>query len=196
MLYSTPEPVQASMPNMATRAPHMVVLTTMESAGPSPLIDILDNRALQRWDITEGRDGIPVTLALQLIDLDNRGEAISGAEVYLCHGNAKDAEAKTAATPLRGVQYTNAAGRVTFRTLYPDNTPGQHGLHVQMLLPSTVPSSRTVSSASTQLRFPQDYHEPLRGKQQAPAYDTLSVDGNSRAGFFASIVIGITSAEA
>lgn len=196
MLFTTPEPVQASMYTAAANAPPMVVLTAMESAGPSPLLEILNNLALQRWDITEGRPGVPVTLAMQLIDLDNHGSAISGAEVYLRHSSSDDAAAE-AASALQGVQFTTAAGKVTFKTLYPGSNPARQQLHMQVLLPNTVPSSRTLTSASTQLRFPPAAGEtPLAYRCLAPACETLSVSGDAHAGFFASIVIGITCAEA
>lgn len=190
MLFSVPEPVQARTLTPAN-APHMVVLAASESAGPHPLLEILDNQALQRWDITEGRDGVPVTLSMQLIDLDNQGSAICGAEVYLRHGG--DTSAANVRPALQGVQCTNGAGRVTFKTLYPGSAPGQQKLQMQVLLPNTVPSSRTITSASTQLRFPQDRYEPLWALQRAPAHETLSMNGSVRAGFFASILIGITT---
>ena len=196
MLFTTPEPVQASMYTAATNAaptPPMVVLTATESAGPSSLLNILDDRALQRWDITEGRKGIPVTLAMQLIDLDNHGTAISGAEVYLRHSSSDDAAEATSV--LQGVQCTTAAGKVTFKTLYPGSDPTQQQLHMQVLLPNTVPSSRTLTSASTQLHFPPAAGEATQIHLLAPASETLSMSGDAHAGFFASIVIGITSIE-
>lgn len=196
MLFTTPEPVQASMYTAAantTPTPPMVVLTATESAGPSSLLDILDDRALQRWDITEGRKGIPVTLAMQLIDLDNHGTAIGGAEVYLRHGSSDDAA--EAASALQGVQCTTAAGKVTFKTLHPGSNPAQQQLHMQVLLPNTVPSSRTLTSASTQLHFPPAAGEAPQIYHLAPASETLSMSGDAHAGFVASIVIGITSVE-
>lgn len=199
MLFTTPEPVQASMYTAAANAAHrtpLVVLTATESAGPSSLLDILDNQALQRWDITEGRKGIPVTLALQLIDLDNQGRAISGAEVYLRHGSSSDDAATEAASTLQGVQCTTSGGKVTFKTLYPGSNPAQQHLHMQLLLPNTVPSSRTLTSASTQLRFPQAASEPAQPYRLVPAGETLSVSGDDHVGFVASIVIGITRVEA
>jgi len=194
MPFTTQEPVQASMYTAAANTPPMVVLTATESAGPSSLLDILNDHALQRWDITEGRRGIPITLAMQLIDLDNHGRAISGAEVYVRHGSGDDpAEASSA---LQGVQCTTAAGKVTFKTLYPDSNPARQQLHMQVLLPNTVPSSRTLTSASTQLHFPPTACEQPLSYRLVPGCETLSVSGDTHVGFVASVVIGITSVEA
>jgi protocatechuate 3,4-dioxygenase beta subunit len=199
MLFATPEPVRPSIQTVAGMPPHIYVVTATETTGPDPLLDFLDDRTLQRWDITEGRVGIPVTLAMQLVDMDNQGAAISGAEVYLRHGASEDSAALPQAIgALQGVQYTSRAGKVTFKTLYPGNHPGPRAhLQMQVLLPNLVPSSRTMVSACAELRFP---HSPVQGERLPffplqPACGTLAMRGDIGAGLYAHIVIGITSAE-
>jgi hypothetical protein len=195
--------------------PHgMYVLGTTETAGPYGLHALLTAAALQRHDITEGHAGIPLMLALQLVDYDNQCAPLHGAEVGIWHCNAQGiyADAEAGETFLRGVQYTNHAGCVAFKTILPGSHPMQQArIHVQITLPSEVPSSRTVSTASGQLCFPHTVRiaacshptlyrpEPHAGAS-TPRWEAtersamLAIGGDVRTGYRASSVIGVTSA--
>ncbi|WP_394787547.1 hypothetical protein [Rhodoferax sp.] len=199
------------------------VVSTVETTEPSPLA-LAGSHRLRRRDITEGKAGIPVMLTLQLVDYENRCAAINGAEVYVWHCDAEGIYSGDHSGPyvtadeesfLRGVQFSNSAGLVSFKTILPGCYQCQlEHIHVQVLLPSNVPSSRTVLTASAQLYFPYAvttaaysnsmlYRPTLNSDRPTQAVaalplpstgnDTLSVSGNASSGYAASMVIGISS---
>ncbi|KMS54211.1 intradiol ring-cleavage dioxygenase [Novosphingobium barchaimii LL02] len=68
--------------------------------------------------------GVPLELKLQLVDVTNGCAAISGAAIYVWHCDAYGryslySSGVTAESYLRGVQVTDAEGKVTFTTIYP-----------------------------------------------------------------------------
>lgn len=87
------------------------------------------DRGLTRADIAEGREGVPLDLVLQVVDAACAPLAGSRVDVWHCdaagnysgfEGQGSDASLDRAGeTFLRGTQGTDAAGLVTFRTIYP-----------------------------------------------------------------------------
>jgi protocatechuate 3,4-dioxygenase beta subunit len=91
------------------------------------------DRARVRGDITEGKPGVPLRLALRVTDADPSCTPIAKAVVDVWHcdalgiysGYAGAAVAPTHVQPvddktfLRGTQPTDAAGDAQFRTIYP-----------------------------------------------------------------------------
>jgi protocatechuate 3,4-dioxygenase beta subunit len=140
------------------------VITATETSGPFPLRSVLGNPALVRQDITEGKAGIPLTLALKIVDHDKACAALSGAAVYIWHCDANGEYSGYSArengthareTFLRGVQLTDADGQVTFTTIFPGwYMPRLTHIHVQIFVAGSVLSPGTVAAATTQLCFP------------------------------------------
>jgi protocatechuate 3,4-dioxygenase beta subunit len=95
-------------------------LTPEETAGPFWFDPHLDRR-----DIREGRPGVPLTLALTLVDTDCK--PIEGARIDIWHcdkdglySGYEQPEGDTSGeTFLRGSQVTDARGVATFTTIYP-----------------------------------------------------------------------------
>ena len=79
---------------------------------------------LVRQDITEGLPGIPLHLAIRVLDVDACTPLV-GAEVDLWHTNADGDYSNFASkgtqgeTWMRGVQFTDMDGIARFRTIYP-----------------------------------------------------------------------------
>jgi len=85
---------------------------------------------LVRTDITEGQEGVPLRLELQVVDA-NSCQPIPGAVVDIWHANAlgvysgvvpagpNSTAPSTSGTFLRGVQNTDSNGIATFLTIYP-----------------------------------------------------------------------------
>jgi protocatechuate 3,4-dioxygenase beta subunit len=129
-----------------------------ETAGPFPdTKGMIDDPAFHRSDIREGRAGVALTLTLTIVDIGNGCAPISGAQVEIWHcdpdgiyseyANAMNAGSATT-TYLRGVQVTDAAGTVTFKTIYPGwYSPRATHIHVQVY-------SGTVLKKTTQIGFP------------------------------------------
>lgn len=101
------------------------VLTPEQAEGPF-YIDL----ARVRHDITEDRPGVPLALALTVLDAETC-EPIGDAAVDIWHCDAlgaysgETAEGSAGATYLRGIQLTDGNGVARFATIYPGQYPGR-----------------------------------------------------------------------
>jgi protocatechuate 3,4-dioxygenase beta subunit len=114
--------------------PGSCVLIPQETVGPYPLFnDIASAAAYQREDITEGKTGVPLSLTLDIVNVNRSCEPILTAMVYVWHcdkdgyysGYNQMGADMRGQTFLRGVQTTDTNGRVTFKTIYPGWYPGR-----------------------------------------------------------------------
>jgi len=105
------------------------VLTPRSTEGP-----FYFDPGLLRADVTEGRPGAPLELALQVVEA--RGCApLPGALVEIWHADAfgaysgyagqNDGRSTRSETFLRGAQFADGDGRVRFRTIWPGWYPGR-----------------------------------------------------------------------
>lgn len=193
-------------------------LTPQETPGPYPLRGILDNPNMVRRDITEGRPGLPLTLALKLVDVNTACAPLASAAVYIWHcdkdgvysGYQQPGHDARGQTFLRGVQLTNARGMVRFSTVYPGWYAGRvTHIHFQVY-PNA--DTGTTATATSQLAFPPDvtqavYASPLyaaRGQNASVAdfsHDSVFSDGvglqlarmkgSVEAGFAAKLLVGV-----
>ena len=134
------------------------VTTPEETAGPYPdKIGMMTNAAYFRQDITEGKSGIPLTLALKVVNTKNSCSPVSGAnvEIWQCDATGNYSEYAqpsfngTGQTFLRGVQTTDANGQVTFKTIYPGWYSGRAThIHVQVFM-------NGLAVKTTQIAFPE-----------------------------------------
>jgi protocatechuate 3,4-dioxygenase beta subunit len=140
----------------ATQPPGACVLTPQAMEGPY----YFDPKFV-RADITEGRPGAPLDLALRIIE-QGPCTPIANARVDIWHadaggiysgyaGQGDDGQVSAKGeTHLRGTQMTDADGRVTFRSIYPGWYPGRTPhIHVKVFLDTT-----TVLTG--QIYFPDD----------------------------------------
>lgn len=101
------------------------VLTPEQDEGPF-YIDL----ARVRRDIVEDRPGVPLALALTVVDA-NTCEPIRDAAVDVWHCDAlgvysgEPTEGSAGTTYLRGIQLTDASGEAEFATIYPGQYPGR-----------------------------------------------------------------------
>lgn len=101
------------------------VLTPGQEEGPF-YIDL----AQVRQDIVENRPGVPLTLALTVVD-SNTCEPIRDAAVDIWHCDAlgvysgEPTEGSEGETYLRGIQLTDGNGLAEFATIYPGQYPGR-----------------------------------------------------------------------
>ncbi|MDP4025478.1 intradiol ring-cleavage dioxygenase [Methylobacterium sp. NEAU 140] len=155
---------------------------------------------LVRSDIREGRPGVPLRLALRVIEA-GRCAPVAGARVDVWHcdaqglysgypGQGETGADTTGQTFLRGSQTTDAAGRAGFDTIYPGWYPGRAThVHVKVFL-----DARTMLTG--QIYFPDALSEFLYAR--VPAYggravertiinanDGLAADDPDRRGFCA-----------
>jgi protocatechuate 3,4-dioxygenase beta subunit len=101
------------------------VLTPEQDEGPF-YVDL----ARVRRDIVEDRAGVPLVLALTVVDA-NSCEPIRDAAVDVWHCDAlgvysgEPTEGSAGTTYLRGIQLTDANGQAEFATVYPGQYPGR-----------------------------------------------------------------------
>jgi protocatechuate 3,4-dioxygenase beta subunit len=131
------------------------VISPTEKRGPYPgTAGMINNAAFFRRDITDGRSGLPLTLALTVVDVNNACAAVSGVQVeaWQCDAGGTSSEygAGAGQTFLRGVQTTDANGQVTFTTIYPGWYAGRAThIHVDVYRSGAIVKS-------TQIAFPED----------------------------------------
>lgn len=116
---------------------------------------------LERSDISEGRPGIPLSLDLEIVDVRNRS-ALSGVRIDIWHADAAgcysgfqgQGDERAISTVdqryLRGTQFSDAAGRAGFTTIYPGWYAGRTAhIHFKVFIDDKVVSLG-------QIHFPED----------------------------------------
>jgi protocatechuate 3,4-dioxygenase beta subunit len=155
---------------------------------------------LVRADITEGKQGAPLKLALQVVEAKDC-TAIKDARVDIWHadglgaysGFARQATGSTKGqTFLRGTQFTNGDGQTSFATIYPGWYPGRTPhIHFKVFLDGG-------KVLTGQLYFPDPvtdrvYAELLPYRERKGERDTLnSSDGIFRNEGGAQTVVNLT----
>ena len=101
-------------------------LIPTETAGPFPL-DLTENTNFFRQDITEGKEGVPLKVRLKIIG-DQNCLPLANVRVNIWHCS-KDGvysgysvannQGQAGLTYLRGYQFTDANGEVSFTTIFP-----------------------------------------------------------------------------
>jgi protocatechuate 3,4-dioxygenase beta subunit len=124
-------------------------VTPNETAGPYPSLG-----DFVRSDIREGRPGLPLTLSIVAVNTSSACAPIAGAqvEIWQCDadGNYSQYGTERSETYLRGIQTTDAGGRVTFTTIYPGWYQGRAThIHVEV-------SQNGRAIKTTQIAFPED----------------------------------------
>src|SRR5262245_12176234 len=124
-----------------------------ETEGPYPdRTGMIDNPAFYRQDITEGKPGTPLTLALTVVSVANGCAPVPNAtvEVWHCDHTGGYSEYTTSGTAMRGLQRTDANGKATFTTVYPGWYQGRAThIHLEVFVNGS-------SVKTTQMAFPED----------------------------------------
>jgi protocatechuate 3,4-dioxygenase beta subunit len=152
-------------------------VTPTETVGPYPsLVDMF------RSDIREGKAGATLNLTVKVVNASNACAPVAGANVEIWHvdaaGNYSQYGTQTAATFLRGIQTTNAAGEVTFLTIFPGWYQGRAThIHLEVTIGG-------VSRKVTQIAFPESVNDVVH-RSGVYASRGTNPTTNSRDGIFA-----------
>ncbi len=206
-------------PSSAASSVGSCTVIPTETIGPFPLSTLLNNSLVLREAISEDKTGVPLTVKLKLVDINNKCAPVSGY-VYIWHcdkdglysGYSESNNAGQAGkTYCRGVQYTDTNGVATFTTIYPGWYAGRiTHIHFQIFL--TDYSSTAKSTAISQMAFPADitkavYNSTLYTKGQNTSVTSFSADnvfsdgvtyqlatmtGSVDAGYTAELVVGLS----
>jgi protocatechuate 3,4-dioxygenase beta subunit len=109
-----------------------------ETEGPYPdRTGMINNATYYRQDITEGKPGTPLTLALTVVNVASGCTPVANAtiEVWHCDHQGGYSEYTTSGTAMRGLQRTDANGKATFTTIYPGWYQGRAThIHLEVLV--------------------------------------------------------------
>jgi len=104
--------------------------------------------------------GVPVTLALTVVNAASSCADLAGYAVYVWHCSREGVYSLYGATDqnwLRGVQETDAGGVATFTTVFPGCYSGRMPhIHIEVYRSTTTATSYTNKLKTTQLAFPVD----------------------------------------
>lgn len=192
------------------------VLIPEETEGPYPL-DLSGNEEFFRVDITEGRPGVPLSLALALVDVNSGCTPIEGArvDIWQCDADGvysgyrqQGSTDTTGETFLRGIQLTDTDGLAAFETIYPGWYPGRiTHVHFQVFLGNGL-------AATSQIAFPEDITAavyavaPYAAKgpntsvrsfaednvfSDGTQYQMATIDGSTSDGYHATLLVGVAA---
>jgi protocatechuate 3,4-dioxygenase beta subunit len=189
--------------------------TPAEEEGPY-YWDLSANSAIYRTDITEGKEGIPLSLTLTIVNSSNDCAVVPNARVDIWHCD-KDGyyseydetgylgtEVLTGKTFLRGIQITDSNGQVKFTTIYPGWYSGRvTHIHLEIFVSSTLklttqvafPDSLTAEIYKTSLYSPHGENTLTNETDHvfADSYETelLSISGDTTNGYAATFKVGV-----
>ncbi|MFC5289535.1 3,4-dioxygenase subunit beta [Actinokineospora guangxiensis] len=206
-----------------------------ETAGPYPGDgsngpDVLEQSGVVRRDIRTSfgdasgtAEGVALTLTLTVTDLA-AGTAFAGAAVYVWHctregGYSLYSEGIESENYLRGVQVADAAGRVTFTTVFPGCYDGRWPhIHFEVYPDESSITDSANAIATSQVALPQEtcaqvYAEPgyessvsnlarvsLDGDNvfgdDGGALQLATMTGDPAAGFTATLAVGVDTTTA
>ena len=184
-------------------------VTPSETLGPYPsLTDMI------RSDIREDRTGTPLTLTLTVNNTNNACGPLAGAtvDIWQCDAEGRYSQYSQggfdgrASTFLRGMQTTDASGRVTFTTVYPGWYQGRAThIHIEVLV-----NGRSVKV--TQIGFPESVNADVyrsgvyasRGLNPTSntgdmifadsiAQETATISGSAGSGYNATFTINVAA---
>jgi protocatechuate 3,4-dioxygenase beta subunit len=146
---ATTATTSATTPSAPVTSTAACVVSPSETIGPYPsLADFV------RSDIRESKPGLPLTLTITVVNTNSSCAPVSGAvvDIWQCDadGNYSQYGSERTLTYLRGLQTTDASGRVTFVTIYPGWYQGRAThIHVEVTVNGR-------SAKVTQIAFPED----------------------------------------
>jgi protocatechuate 3,4-dioxygenase beta subunit len=125
-----------------TNATGACAVTPTETIGPYPSLT-----NFIRSDIREGKSGLPLTLVITVVNANNSCSPVANAavDIWQCDAQGQYSEYAqpgyngTGQTFLRGIQTTDASGRVTFTTVFPGWYQGRAThIHVEVKIGGAV----------------------------------------------------------
>ena len=201
-----------------------------ETAGPYPGdgsngLNVLTQNGVVRSDIrssfgsaTGVAGGVPTTIKFTVVDTSNGGKPLAGAAVYTWHCDREGrysgySQGVTNENYLRGVQESDADGRLTFTSIFPAAYSGRWP-HIHF---EVYPSVAEATSAGTQLATSQialtedvsdtvyatdGYSQSVRNMQQVSLstdmvfrdgaeLETPAVTGSVNDGYVVSLKVGV-----
>ena len=197
--------VTTSTPATGTSA--TCAVSPSETAGPYPsLTDLF------RSDIREGRSGLPLTLTITVVNVNNGCGPVAGAnvEIWQCDAEGHYSQYSQpgyngqSETFLRGIQTTDSSGRVTFTTIYPGWYMGRAThIHVEVTMNGSsvkvtqiaLPENITAAIYATGVYAPKGQNPTTNAGDNifadSLASELAAVTGDTTSGLAATFTTGI-----
>lgn len=198
---TTPSTTTTTTPATSAAA---CVVTPSETAGPFPSITLP-----VRSDVREDRTGLPLTLAITVVNAGAGCAPVTNASVEIWHcdaaGNYSEYGNLTSSTWLRGIQPVDGSGVARFTTIYPGWYAGRAThIHIEVFV-----NNRSVKTS--QIAFPEEINSAVyatgvyASKGQNPTKNTndgifadgvtselATLTGSASSGYSATFQVGIT----
>jgi len=196
------------------------IVSPEEVEGPYPYPGGEITNPLQRTDITDGQQGLALSLLFTVVNANSNCAIVSNARVDIWHCN-KDGyysgyanqsgilgtQSYTGQTWLRGYQLTDASGNAQFTTIYPGWYSGR-ATHIhyevfvnnvlkktgQITFPETISDAVHVSGlyASHGINTTRNTADNIFGNSATDlANETVALTGNTSNGYSGSYTIGL-----
>lgn len=139
---TTPTATTGTTTTGGSNASGACAVTPTETLGPYPSLT-----NFVRSDIREGKSGLPLALTITVVSSNNSCGPVAGAavDIWQCDAQGNYSEYAqpgyngTGQTFLRGIQTTDASGRVTFTTVFPGWYQGRAThIHVEVKVNNSV----------------------------------------------------------
>jgi protocatechuate 3,4-dioxygenase beta subunit len=187
-----------------TPATAACVVTPSETAGPFPSLTLP-----VRSDVREDRAGLPLNLAVTVVNAAANCAPVTNASVEIWHcdaaGNYSEYGNLASSTWLRGIQPVDGSGVARFTTIYPGWYAGRAThIHIEVFV-----DNRSVKTS--QICFPEEINSAVyaggvyAAKGQNPTKNSndgifrdgftselATMSGNSTSGYDAAFQVGIT----
>jgi protocatechuate 3,4-dioxygenase beta subunit len=155
----------APFPTGTTAGTGQVTLTPAVTQGP--YFQDFSDTALNRSNVTEGQQGVSLTLTFHVYQVSGTTVTpLSGARVDIWSANAfgvysdETVQGTAGQTFLRGYQFTDATGTVTFQTIIPGWYPGRTP-HIHFMVRTASSSGTLTNRVTSQLFFDQSFINSL-----------------------------------
>ncbi|MFK4791306.1 intradiol ring-cleavage dioxygenase [Microbacterium sp. ZW T5_56] len=229
---ATPAPTATPMatPTATVAAAEPIDEVPDETEGPYPGdgsngVDVLEESGIVRSDIrssfgssTTTAEGVPLTFSITVRDAAS-GAALAGAGVYVWHCDREGryslySDGATNENYLRGVQATDAAGTVTFTSIFPACYAGRWPhIHFEVYQSTSDAVANGPIVKTSQIALPQDaceavyatsgYDQSVRNLSQISldtdmvfsddhaVHQLATIAGDTTSGYTASLTIGV-----
>jgi len=184
-------------------------VTPTETLGPYPSLT-----NFVRSDIREGKSGLPLALTITIVNTNNSCSPVANAavDIWQCDAQGNYSEYSqpgyngTGQTFLRGIQTTDAGGRVTFTTVFPGWYRGRAThIHVEVKVNNSVVKVTQIAFEETVIAavyatgvYAAKGRNPTSNASDMVFADSLSSEtatitgGDATSGYSAAFTVGVS----
>ncbi|HEU0090891.1 MAG TPA: intradiol ring-cleavage dioxygenase [Vicinamibacteria bacterium] len=206
---TTPTATAGTTTTGGSTASGACAVTPTETLGPYPSLT-----NFVRSDIREGKSGLPLALTITIVNTNNSCSPVANAavDIWQCDAQGNYSEYSqpgyngTGQTFLRGIQTTDAGGRVTFTTVFPGWYRGRAThIHVEVKVNNSVVKVTQIAFEETVIAavyatgvYAAKGRNPTSNASDMVFADSLSSEtatitgGDATSGYSAAFTVGVS----